>query len=174
MATHNTSGNYGKPGNSLPDDVKAEVVRLARAGVARNAIATQLGIGRASVTGICQRAGVKFDRAATKLATEAHRVDMAARRAELAQGLLDDVAKLRSQLFTPAVVFNIGGKDNVYTEHEVPEPPAESKLKLMQAVGAAIDRHIRLDLHDSDRSADDAKSLLGELGRALGVTGPNG
>lgn len=55
--------------------------------------------------------------AKTAAATAAHALDMATRRADLASGLMDDVARLRDQLFAPCVERKVvtlaGSKDEV-------------------------------------------------------------
>ncbi len=149
--------HYGRPGNRLSEQTKAEVVSLCRQGVTRNEIARRLKVSAASVSGIVKRErertgneALSFDRSKVASATEARKVDLAARRAELAAALLDDVTRLRGELFAQTVVFSFGGRDNTYAERTVDEPPHADKLKLMQAVGAAIDRHLKLDAHDSD------------------------
>ena len=159
-------GRKGRPGNALSDATKAEILRLCRAGVTRNDIARRVGCAAASVTGVVKRAGLSFDRSATEAATEARKVDLAARRAELAAGLLDDVQRLRGQLFAPTTMHAFGGKDNTHNSVDLPEPLHADKLKLVQAVGAAIDRHLKLDAHDTDEqglTAVDAflKGMLG-------------
>ncbi|MEU9631514.1 hypothetical protein AB0D89_32585 [Streptomyces luteogriseus] len=41
-------------------------------------------------------------------------------------------------------LFNIGGSANTYTDHEIPEPPADGKKNLMAAAGIAIERLMKL------------------------------
>ncbi|MGH3436862.1 MAG: hypothetical protein ACRDRN_10400 [Sciscionella sp.] len=142
----------------LSDETIAEVRRLAEGGVARNEIARRLRVSPGAVTKYAP-AGA-FERSATVAAVRAHVVDMAERRALLAQGLLGDAERLREQMWEPTKVFAFGGKDNVYNEHPVQEPPVESKRALMQAVSTATSAHLRLVDHDSDGGLDEARSVL--------------
>jgi transposase-like protein len=165
--------HHGKPGIRLSDETKAEILRLCRDGVSRNDIAKRVGCSAASVSGVVKRAreetgdaALTFDRSKVAAATEARKVDLAARRAALAQGLLDDVEKLRAELFAPTTIYSFGGKDNSYNERQVDKPPFADQLKIVQAAGAAIDRHLKLDAHDNDEqglTAVDAflKGMLG-------------
>jgi hypothetical protein len=43
----------------------------------------------------------------------------------------------------------------------------------MQAASVALQRHMDLERHDADEKAANAKSMLLELGRALGVQQPD-
>lgn len=67
-------------------------------------------------------------------------------------------------------MFNIGGKDNVYTGKVLDQPPHADQLKLVQAVKLAADQSMRLEEFDSGRGADAARSLLGALAKGLGLT----
>jgi transposase-like protein len=160
--------HHGKPGNRIPDKVKAQIEAACREpGATRNGVARQFGVAAASVSGIAKRAGITFDRSRVKAATEARKVDLAARRSELAAGLLDDVAKLRGQLFAKTTLHAFGGKDNTHNSVDLDEPLYADKLKIVQAYGAAIDRHLKLDAHDSDEhglAAVDAwlKGMIGD------------
>lgn len=142
----------------LDPAIVAEIQRLAAEGVSRDAIVRQLGCSRHSVTKYAPAGS--FDRSKTAAAVAAHTVDMAARRAQLAQDLLDDARRLREQLWQPTTVFNFGGKDNTYNERELDEAPADIKRTLMQASTAALTAHLRLVDHDSDGGLGEARSVL--------------
>lgn len=139
-------------------DVIARIVELAKAGLARNEIARQLQVSATTVTKYAPAGS--FDRAATQKAVRAHSVDMAARRAALAEQLLRDAERLRAQIWQPALVYNFGGKDNTYEEHTLQEQPVDGKRALMQTVATAMTTHLRLVDHDSDGGLDEARSVL--------------
>jgi hypothetical protein len=146
----------------MPDPTPAAMVErireLAAGGMARNEIARTLQVSATTVTKYAPAGS--FDRAATATAVKAHSVDMAARRAALAQAYLRDAERLREQMWQPTKVFAFGGKDNTYNEHPVDEPPVEAKRTLMQASTTAANAHLRLVDHDSDGGLDEAKSVL--------------
>lgn len=76
----------------IPEETRARIVELAAAGWTRNAIAAEVGVARRTVTKYATAAGHTFDRTATRAATEAARIDNAAKREALASDLLTEVA----------------------------------------------------------------------------------
>jgi len=125
--------------------------------------ARRLKTSRTTIARRRKTLGLESDRTQTAAANEARRVDAKARRTAIAEGLLDDAEKLREQLFAPTVAFNFGGKDNTYEEHHLSEPTFADKLKIVQAVGVVVDRHIKLVEHDSDTGISEATSMLDQL-----------
>jgi AcrR family transcriptional regulator len=142
----------------LSQETIARIRELAEGGMGRNEIARELGVSVGSVTAHAP-AGA-FDRSATMAAVKARQADMAERRAKLAADLLEDAERLRRQLWEPALVYNFGGKDNTYEEHELDEQPVDGKRTLMQAVSTAVAAHVRLIDHDGDGITEQAKSVL--------------
>lgn len=136
----------------LPDDKRDAIIADIHNGHGRNAIARAHAVSPSTVTAIAREAGIDdaFDRAATKKATQATLDDNKARRAALARRMLDKANDLLDQMDQPHLVFNIGGKDNVYTEHTMPSPPTGDLRNLMVAAATAIDKHLVLERHDSD------------------------
>lgn len=154
-----------KPGEPLEPDRVAEIVRLAGEGVSAYRIAKTVGVSAATVTKYAPAGS--FDRSATAAAVQAHKVDAAARRAQLAHDLLEDAARLRAQIWQPAVIYNFGGKDNTYEERAVTEPPADVKRTLMLATNTALQAHLRLVDHDSDGGVAQAKGVLENFMEAI-------
>lgn len=142
---------------------------LHAAGRTLGQCATEMGRDKGTISKRAKTLGLTWDRAQVHAATVAKVRDAAARRADLELRLLDDAERLRQQLWQPAIVFNFGGRDNTYEERTLDKPPVADQLKIMQAVGVAIDRALRIADHDTNAGADDAKNLLTSLGRALGV-----
>lgn len=160
-------------GRPVTDQDYEDVRRLHAAGLSRNAICKETGRSGRVVSRIAAELGLSFERSeATRAATEAKKTDARTRRAALALALLDDAERLRRQLFSPMVAFNFGGKDNTYEEHQIPEPTPRDKRDLMQAIGTAIDRSVRLDEYDAGTGLPQALSLLERI--ATGLTGRHG
>lgn len=155
--------------NPLTERELARIRQLHGEGKTRNDIARELKRSASTITKACGKLGLSFDRSATKAATEAKVADAKARRAEIMNGLLDDVQRLREQLFAPAVIFSFGGKDNSYNSKKVDEPPARDKRDLMGSISLALNASMRLDEHDRGSEADEAKSVVDNLFEALGV-----
>lgn len=116
----------------------------------RNEIMRVTGWSGRFVTDNCRSIGLAFARGAkTAAATAAKKADAKQLRAELALNLLLDADRMRRQLFAAHVAFNFGGKENTYTEQEIPEPTPADKRALMSAIAAAIDKSIVIDKYDS-------------------------
>lgn len=146
------------------------VARLHAEGKSRNQIVRELRRSCHTVSRIAAELGLSFDRGNDpnlRKATEARKADARAKRAALANALLDDAERLRQQLFAPTITFNIGGKDNTYTEHPIPEPTFRDKRDIMHAVGIAVDRAVRLDEYDSGAGLGQVVSLLETIGQGL-------
>jgi hypothetical protein len=142
---------------------REQVAKLHAAGFGRNEIARTIGRNVASVSKIASQLGLSFDRSATQAATAAKVTDAKARRAQLMHDLLDDAARLRSELWQPYEYVDHGGKDFDEVRWTMPTPSPADKLKLMQAARQALDGSLRLDQHDGDGSNETVGSLLGSL-----------
>jgi hypothetical protein len=133
-------------------------------GLSRNQIMRETGRSANVVSRIAKELGLSFTRGPeVAAATEARRIDLAARRVALAEALHLDAERLRAQLWQPATVFAFGGRDNVYEEHLLPEPPAADKRAIMSTLGMAVDRSLKLSPPADDSGADAARSMVGRL-----------
>ncbi|MFB6809423.1 helix-turn-helix domain-containing protein [Streptomyces sp. NPDC056387] len=121
-----------------------EIRRLHAQGLGRNEIARRMGRGTRTISVQCARMNLVFDNTATEAATAARNAQLAEKRSILADALTDDALRLTAAMWEPAKVYNIGGKDNTYTEQLVPEPPAADKRALMTAATAAAAQSLRL------------------------------
>lgn len=129
---------------------------LHAAGLSRNAIMRQTGWSSRFTSGHAKALGLTFDRRSTTAALAAMKADAKLLRAEIALGLLQDVQKLRAQMFDEAIMRSIGGRDNQYTEEPIDEPSFADKRAIMSAIGTALERVIAIDRHDNKDQADSA------------------
>lgn len=126
-------------------DHDREQVRLLHAeGHSRNEIARRIGRGGRTVSRIAAELGLPFDTARTEEATRQRVAQLAALRAETAVDLHLDAMRLTEAMWQPTKVFNFGGRENVYRDHDVDEPPAADKKALMAAAGIALEKSLRL------------------------------
>ncbi|HWU31048.1 MAG TPA: hypothetical protein VN041_18350 [Microbacterium sp.] len=146
----------------ITDAQRAEVLRLHTAGKSRNDIARSVGISAGSVTNICKTAGVGFDRSATKHATEARQVDLAAARIRLAEKMLHRSERMLDDLDGSYLVYNFGGKDNTYEEHRLERPPVEVQRNAVVTAGITFDKLTRI----VERESGGTESALGLLDHA--------
>ncbi|MFE2019875.1 hypothetical protein ACFW9O_17750 [Streptomyces sp. NPDC059499] len=156
----------GLHGDQRPvtDEDRAEFRRLHAEGCSRNEIARRTGRSGRTVSLHAADMGLTFDRAATEVATRARMADLAEKRTILAEALTDDALRLSAQVWQPSVVYNIGGKDNTYTEEPVPEPPAADKRALMAAATNAAAQALRLVPPTAEENGlAAARSVLSDL-----------
>ncbi|MFF5972228.1 helix-turn-helix domain-containing protein [Streptomyces sp. NPDC012769] len=135
----------------VTDEERTRIRELHAQGLGRNAIARELGRGTRTISVEAAAMNLVFDRAATEAATAARKADLAEKRAILADALADDALRLTEQLWQPTFVYSFGGKDNVYEEHRVPEPPPADKRALMAAATAAAAQSLRLVPPETDQ-----------------------
>lgn len=138
------------PRGPVQAHVRARVLDLHAKGLGRNEIAKLTGIGAASVTRIVQAEGGSFDRSKTEQAVKARVTDMANYRTSVAEKLLVAADELLDKLHQPFLAYNIGGKDNVYTEHEMDGPSTPAIRDLVSSAATALKAHTELVKFDQD------------------------
>ena len=148
-------------------DQEHQLRELHGQGITLTAIAKQLGRDKGSVSRKAKALGLTWDRSHTAAATQAKVLDAKARRAQLKLDLLDDATRLREQLWKPAHYIDHGGKDFDRVEWTQDEPTYADKLKLVQAVSAAIGSYDRLEKLDGDGGVADAVGMLDKIADAI-------
>lgn len=143
-------GGEAMSGRPITDDERARLADLHAQGLSRNEIARELGRAQSTISKLAAAAGLTFDRARTAEATRVKVVDAKARRAQLATDLLADAERMRQQLWTPTTIYNFGGKENTYNEHQVERPPFRDQRDIVHSVGLLVDKHVRLTEVDAD------------------------
>lgn len=147
-------------GQPVTDQDYADVQRLHAQGLGRNAICKQLGRSGRTVSRIAAELGLSFDRAgATAVATKVKKANAAERRAEIQVGALEAAQKLLGQMFSPAKVYNFGGKENTYEEMGHNEPPFRDKRDIASAISALAATALKLaefDKADANTTGVDA------------------
>ncbi|WP_171110587.1 helix-turn-helix domain-containing protein [Streptomyces sp. Z423-1] len=149
--------------NGVTDEERAAIRRLHAEGKGRNEISRLIGRSLRTISVQAAKMNLTFDRTATEAATKARIADLAEKRAILAEALTDDALQLTEQLWQPGKVFSFGGKDNIYREKPVEQPPALDKKNLMAAAGIAIEKSLRLVPPETETGEEDARSMLGKM-----------
>lgn len=140
---------------------------LADAGTSVRAIAAELDRSKSAVERRLRALRTGVNRTGTVAATKARQIDAKARRAALSVALLEDAERLRAQLWQPVTVFNFGGKDNTYNEHQLPQPTHADQLKLAQAVATTVGAIERLERLNADHGVEQAVGMLDQIGKAI-------
>lgn len=155
------------PGPVQDPVVRARVAALHAEGKGRNAIAAELGLGNSTVTRIAKALGLDFSRAQTAVAVAARVRTLKERRAEIVSRLYTraeaNLDRLEADTFR-TLVRGEGGAEHV---DELDFVPPEHERALVATIGTALTAAAKLELQDGDQKADDAKSLLRNLGAAL-------
>lgn len=145
----------------------ATLRRLHATGKSLHAIAQEMSRSKGTISRKAADLGLTWDRAQVAKATEAHRVDARARRQAITTKLYDKAEQLLEQIDQPHIVFSIGGKDNVYTEHTLDRPPTGDIRNLMLSVTAALQRALDLEKYDGDGGVVEAVGMLDQIANAI-------
>lgn len=145
-----------------------QIKTLHAQGWSLNRIAKELGRSTSTIGKAAKAAGLQWTSTRTALATEAKVQSSREKRATLEGRFLDEAALLLDQLHKPHHVYNFGGKDNTYEEHELSEPDVGAKRSLIQAAVTAVGQAIKLADVDAGRSGQaDARGILGAFAEGL-------
>lgn len=144
--------------------------RLHAEGLNVRECADRMGRGRTTVHRHALALGLRWGVSPRTMAATAAKVATAReRRAALQLALLEDAERLRRQVWQPHEYIDHGGGSFAEVRWTQPEPSPVDKLKLMQAATIAIDRSLRLDLHDTEDSTAAALSMIERLASGIGV-----
>ena len=135
---------------SWTDQQDAELVALHGQGLTQAECGRRLGISNRRVSEHSKVIGLAWDRSKTMAATSARVADNRALRTQISSQALVEAQGFLADLHKPALVFNFGGKDNTYEERWHDRPSHEIRLKIMQSFGVAVDRSLKIDVHDAD------------------------
>jgi DNA-binding transcriptional regulator YdaS (Cro superfamily) len=141
---------------------------LFDAGKSCNAIAKELGVSSSTISAWAKREGLSFNRAAPAIAIAANRIDRAAVRADIIDRMYKRSQRVLTRLEKDSYSYRMPtqyGSETVTDD----DPPAGDEKNLASAVGIYLDKATRLELVDSDNGTSDAKSMLVDLGKALGI-----
>lgn len=149
-------------------DAEREQIRILHArGMSCGQIAAELGRVKSTITKQCKALGLSFDRAQTKVATEAKVADSKARRAEAVRLMMDDWHRIRERAWAPyTVVLGTGtGAETVTLDL----PPAPDLRAFCSAMSGFIKDQVAIERHDADSGTMSAvdewlKAMLGEDG----------
>ncbi|TAK89315.1 MAG: hypothetical protein EPO06_11660 [Burkholderiaceae bacterium] len=158
----------------IDDATRQRVLDLAEQGVSRNQIARDLQISAGSVTNIIRAAGKTnaFDRSRTENATRARVVDLAARRASIAETMLDLADRFAARARESYTVY-LATKDDVHPV-TYDEPPLGEVRQAMTALGIAVDKHMALIRFDTKEAGNaGALSLVDRLAAAFDLDNPD-
>ena len=147
---------------------RARVIELIKLERGRNAIAIEVGISTAAVSRIAKAEGLSFTKTQTAAATAVRQIDRAAVRADIIDRMYKRSQRILSRVEADEFTYRMPTQLGSETVTDDNPPPGDEK-NLAAAVGIYLDKATRLELVDSDNGQSDAKSMLIDLGKALGI-----
>lgn len=154
----------------LTDAERDRIRQLHTTGKSCRAIAGDLGRSPSAVAKAARGMGLTWGAERTAAATEAKQASNREKRANLETRLLDEALGLLVELHEPHLVYNFGGKDNTYEEHQLDRPDVGAKRALIGAAGTAITHALKLAAVDAGQTgAAEGKGILGRLDQALSL-----
>jgi len=151
-------------GVRLSEEERQCIIDLLATGRSCRGIARETGHAHDTVGRIARAEGHVFGRTNLARAQEARRAYGAEWRADFAKRLSAKCDDLLSDMSGSYLVFNFGGRDNVYEEHTLDAPPTEAKERLVKSIRLAMQTILDIDHHDR---GDDAMAVVDEWTEAL-------
>ena len=136
----------------LTEAERERIADLLRAGKTVREVRDETGRGLGTIYRVAQAEDIDLGRSEVKTATDAKLADIRARMTRLADGLTEDAERLRAQLFAPHTAYSFGGRDNVYSEHEINEPSPRDKQALLTSIGIAVDKVRQITESQDDKA----------------------
>jgi transposase-like protein len=130
----------------LTDEEREQIADAIRAGRPRNEIARAFDRSQGTVSRIARQAGLSFDRAITKEATDARATDNAHRLEVLKGRFLIEAEAALDELRSKASVHKILPDGDIVV-HEVDSPTFGDKRNIMWRAGGAIRNYLEIDSH---------------------------
>lgn len=145
------------------DDDDQRMVDLHAAGYTLTAIAKELGRSTDTIHKYSKRAGLSWDRSKTAAATEAKKIDVAARRVALEERYLAEALQMLDNLHAPTIMHSFGGKDNVHNCVELDKPLYADQRNIAQASATMANAANRLRDMTVDSEASAVDQWVGDM-----------
>nr|WP_280116204.1 helix-turn-helix domain-containing protein [Leucobacter viscericola] len=143
------------------DPKRARMHELHAEDLSLSAIARELGVAKSTVSRWAKEDNLSFDRSQTADAVAAKSIDLAAGRQRLAEKMLAASEAMLDRIDDPYLVYNFGGKDNDYKEHELESAPVEVRRNVITTAAITFDKLSRIVERDPDVSG--AQSVVQSL-----------
>ncbi|QCX77659.1 hypothetical protein C9F11_20120 [Streptomyces sp. YIM 121038] len=154
----------------IDDSDREQVRHLHARGQSRNEIARTIRRSPSTVSKIAAECSppLTFERGPEVVAaTEARRIDLAARRSLLAEALHTDAERLRAQLWERCTYGEFAGRDGEWHETYLDRPRFADQRQIIAATATAVQQSLKLAPVEGGDDADQVRSMLGTLGEAL-------
>lgn len=129
--------------------------------------ADAMGRSYSTIQDHAKQLGLSFARSAPIEAIVARTMDARAERAQFRDELMQDLKKLKAQLWSSVEVYNFGGKDNTFESAVLDQPPIADQLRLVQAISTGMATIEKIDKMDADQGVTDAAGMLDQIAEAI-------
>jgi hypothetical protein len=147
---------------------RAELVRLHGLGMARNAIAAEMGRSAGWVSKIAAQEGLSFDRESLAIATRAKVADNRARRAAIIQRLYAQAEATLDRLEAAGEYQTLTkGEYGVDVPTTLEFIPAREASDLQRAAGGHLLVAAKLEAVDAGAEMEQARSMIARIGQAI-------
>jgi hypothetical protein len=158
---------------SIDPSKRDHIVELAMAGMGRNEIAREVGVSGGTVSKVCDKAGILFDRRATELATRAQAVDAKKRRAQMLTQqheiqFLTQQAMLKTLERRGTWPTLAKGPMGSMETRRLAYIPADDFVKTQNGLNAGMSMINRLE-ETLNPAAEEAGNLLDQIAKGLGI-----
>lgn len=133
----------------LTDAERQHILDLIQSGKGCAEIASEVGRAPDTVSRLAKSIGWTFGVTNLARAHEARSAYSAERRAVVAARAQERAEELLEKMSGRYLVFNFGGKENTYAEHELDEPPIEAIRQMAQAFRDLQRTVLDIDRHDN-------------------------
>lgn len=133
----------------LTDTERQAIIDALNAGTPYADIAQTTGRSTSTISRIAQSIGHKAGQTNLVRAREARSAYTAERRAEIAGRLTERVEEIIERMEGEFLVYNFGGSDNTYCEHQLDAPPVDALRAMGQTVRDLLRTVLDIDRHDN-------------------------
>lgn len=133
----------------LTDTERAQIRQLIEAGHGCVQIAKTVGRSNDTISRIAKAMGHTFGESNLARAHAARSAYSADRRAALAAKATERAGEMLERMAGRYLVFNFGGRDNTYEEHELAQPPTEAQRALAATFRDLMRTVLDVDRHDN-------------------------
>lgn len=165
----------------MNDQQKAQAAELHDQGLGCSAIASQVGVHPSTISRWAAKEGLDFDRTQTAVATRSAIVSRASRRQLITDRIYSQIEALLDRMqYRPDGGWMTLLRDTKGGERLVPvdELPIRDVREIAASLNALVYSVAALEksnaMFQQEENLDAAKSLLGNLAEAMGITYPDG
>lgn len=136
----------------VDDDERQRIIETFATGKSCRQIAQEFGRATTTISTIAKSVGHEFGQINTAHARKLKSIYDEERRQQIRLDTVDAAEKVLRQIFESTIVFNFGGRDNTYNEHELDKPPYRDQRDIAQTFKTLMSVVLEIDKREQGRS----------------------